>query len=421
MKTCKRLLSLLAAALFAACCLALPAAADGSAAANVRNSVVMILFYAEDDTGYVANQGTGFFVGSEGENPQYIVTNYHVIENYVTLGGGTKDAYPNMFLYAFYDSNEYEELYIVDHDESKDIAILRLNEPTNKRVPVTLREPTDDLIGQTAYAVGYPGVADAAIETLSSYNVEDATVTTGNISRLLSEQGTGCRFIQTDTEFSGGSSGGPLTDENGAVIGVTTASAVEADGAKVAGFGYAVSTVEILPLLDQNNVAYDMASGSSLPIVPLIVAAGVFVVVIICVIAASGSRKKKKAAVGAEPQPTPAPAFEPGPAGSPALRSLNMQHNGLRITVTTQGILIGRDPGACQLVYQQGTPGVSGRHCMVAYDAASGDFIVTDLNSSYGTYLMSGQRLTPNTPCHLRAGDSFYVGDRGNVLRTELG
>ena len=164
-----------------------------------------------------------------------------------------------------------------------------------------------------------------------------------------------------------------------------------------------------------------MASCSARHIGPLIGAAGVFAVVIICVSAASGSRKKKKAAVGAEPQPTPAPAFEPGPAGSPALRSLNMQHNGLRITVTTQGILIGRDPGACQLVYQQGTPGVSGRHCMVAYDAASGDFIVTDLNSSYGTYLMSGQRLTPNTPCHLRAGDSFYVGDRGNVLRTELG
>ena len=34
---------------------------------------------------------------------------------------------------------------------------------------------------------------------------------------------------------------------------------------------------------------------------------------------------------------------------------------------------------------------------------------------------MNGQRLTPNVPYRLRAGDSFYVGDPANVLRVELG
>ena len=63
---------------------------------------------------------------------------------------------------------------------------------------------------------------------------------------------------------------------------------------------------------------------------------------------------------------------------------------------------------------------VKGPSSETAFDEMQ-NMIETDLNSSYGTYLMSGQRLTPNTPCHLRAGDSFYVGDRGNVLRTELG
>ena len=91
---------------------------------------------------------------------------------------------------------------------------------------------------------------------------------------------------------------------------------------------------------------------------------------------------------------------------------------GAAFPITANGATIGRDP-SCMICLPANTPGVSRQHCRVTLSGSS--LTLTDLNSSYGTYLMSGQRLTPNTPCHLRAGDSFYVGDPANVLRVELG
>ena len=76
--------------------------------------------------------------------------------------------------------------------------------------------------------------------------------------------------------------------------------------------------------------------------------------------------------------------------------------------------------GICT-AFREGTPGVSKRHCSVSWNPDTGEFLVTDLNSSYGTYLLNGQRLEPNIPYHLKAGESFYVGENTNVLRVEVG
>ena len=83
--------------------------------------------------------------------------------------------------------------------------------------------------------------------------------------------------------------------------------------------------------------------------------------------------------------------------------------------------MIGRDPNGCKVVYTEGTAGVSGRHCSVSFDAAAGEFVVTDLRSTYGTFLMNGQKLNANTPCRIKPGSEFYVGDRANAIRVELG
>jgi len=93
----------------------------------------------------------------------------------------------------------------------------------------------------------------------------------------------------------------------------------------------------------------------------------------------------------------------------------------MTLVVGSNPVLVGRDPATCKVVYAEGTVGVSGRHCQVQYDAATGDFIVTDLRSTYGTFLMNGQKLNANVPYRMKAGESFYVGDKQNVLRVELG
>ena len=73
------------------------------------------------------------------------------------------------------------------------------------------------------------------------------------------------------------------------------------------------------------------------------------------------------------------------------------------------------------LVYQDGTPGVSSRHCQIAFDEQAGQFLVTDLNSTYGTFLADGQRLAPNTPVKLPPKSSIYLGEVANTIYLELG
>ena len=47
-------------------------------------------------------------------------------------------------------------------------------------------------------------------------------------------------------------------------------------------------------------------------------------------------------------------------------------------------------------------------------------FTLTDLNSSYGTFLINGLKINANTPVNLKPGDSFYVGDKANILKVEV-
>ncbi|WP_204791876.1 serine protease [Oscillibacter sp. CU971] len=96
---------------------------------------------------------------------------------------------------VYYDKDDSEEAYLVDYDAEKDVAILRLTKPTSKRSPLILREPTDDCLGSEVYAVGYPLASDLTVQAVRSFSKNDATVTTGSVSRLLIESGSGRKLI----------------------------------------------------------------------------------------------------------------------------------------------------------------------------------------------------------------------------------
>ncbi len=310
----------LAAALLAALMLCLntaPALADFDQSA--LDGIVMITTGAPDDSGAMSYwRGTGFFIGAKGENPQYIVTNCHVVEEFIlagkALGGGQ--------LHVLFDKNDEAEAYLVDYDAEKDIAVLRLAEATEKRIPLPLKTPQESALGSEAYAVGYPLAADITVQAVNSFSQKDATVTTGSISRFLTESGTGRNLIQTDAALGGGNSGGPLIDSSGAVIGINTA------GSKLdQNLFYAVSVGEVLPLLDKNSIPYARAEEQAVPEIPLlyigIAAAAVLFIVIAAVVLLA---RKKKPARPAPAQSVPAKGEA---AGSPVLRSMAPQHGGM--------------------------------------------------------------------------------------------
>ena len=200
-------------------------------------------------------------------------------------------------------------------------------------------------------------------------------------------------------------------DGNGAVLGINTA-ASDLDQ----NLFYAVSIGEILPMLDRNNIPYSLYSASPMSgNTMLYIGIAAAVVVVIVVLAVVLGRKKKKPAEAA-----PAADAETS-RKAPVIRSLSPQHGGLVVQLHhQQPVQIGRDSATCRLVYQDGTPGVSSRHCQVYYDERDGVFVVTDLNSTYGTFLAGGQRIPPETPTKLSPKSSFYLGEVDNTVYVDL-
>ena len=136
------------------------------------DGIILIRSGAPDADGTMTYwQGTGFFVGEEGQDPQYIVTNCHVVEDFIlagkALGGGE--------LHVLFDQDDEAEAYLVDYDAEKDLAVLRLAEPTDKRAPLSMRQAEDSMLGDEVYAVGYPLAADVTVQAVNSSSKEDAT------------------------------------------------------------------------------------------------------------------------------------------------------------------------------------------------------------------------------------------------------
>lgn len=98
----------------------------------------------------------------------------------------------------------------------------------------------------------------------------------------------------------------------------------------------------------------------------------------------------------------------------PALRGVTGKYSGQSFDLSRGKVVIGRDPAACNIVFDKNTPGISGRHCQVVYEPNEDCFVITDLGSSYGSYLGNGKKLTANVAEKLSAGDTFYLCDNAN-------
>ncbi len=76
-------------------------------------------------------------------------------------------------------------------------------------------------------------------------------------------------------------------------------------------------------------------------------------------------------------------------------------------------VRIGRDPGDCDIAFESSAyPMVSRRHAEL--QSAAGKWFITDLNSSYGTYL-NGVRVSGTQP--IGVGSSLQFGESGPILR----
>ncbi|BCB91570.1 S1C family serine protease [Phytohabitans suffuscus] len=178
-------------------------------AAEVTPSVVTVLA----DTAGGSAEGSGVVLSADG----LVLTNNHVVESAsrvrVSLADGrTLDA------------------TVAGADADADLAVLRVSGASDL-TPATLGRSADLRVGDAVLAIGSPlGLA--------------GTVTAGIVSavdRTIQDGGTSLTgLIQTDAPVNPGSSGGPLVDSTGQVVGITVAIATTGQDSGNIGVGFAI-------------------------------------------------------------------------------------------------------------------------------------------------------------------------------------
>lgn len=134
--------------------------------------------------------GSGFFINDEG----YALTNAHVV-------GGAKTV-------SVVDSNGTTFMAdVLRSDERRDVALIKAPISNNSYIPLQTKRFPEML--DKVYAVGAP-----LTEALKG------TVSEGIISNFRKSSKSGLGMIQASVEIAPGSSGGPLLDKHGNVIGI---------------------------------------------------------------------------------------------------------------------------------------------------------------------------------------------------------
>jgi tetratricopeptide (TPR) repeat protein len=175
--------------------------------AKSEGSVVTILTF--DANRAPLGQGSGFIVGKN-----RIVTNYHVIV------GSTAASV------IFNDGTMAAATSVTAGSAPKDLVIIEAE--TGARTPLTLGDELKLRVGETVYAIGAPkGLA--------------ASLSSGLVSAFREDEGQ--FLIQITAVIAPGSSGGPLLNTQGQVVGVTTSRL------KDGGFAFAVGSGDLQHLL----------------------------------------------------------------------------------------------------------------------------------------------------------------------------
>ncbi|MCL1817251.1 MAG: trypsin-like peptidase domain-containing protein, partial [Clostridiales bacterium] len=290
-----------------------------------------------------------------------------------------------------------------------DLAFLRVDTGLSSRPVLNLKDSNLVKRGDACYAVGFPDAADRLRddgEQLPS-TPADVTFSGGNISQVGSEF-LGQKTLQVTAYINHGNSGGPLLNEKGEVIGVNT----YGDD----GVNKSIYSNYIMEAAARLDIPYTIGEEKSTGMNWLLIIIGVVLLIAIAVVAlAFISKGKQKGAVTKAPAITDTDESRlastlPSVQRLKGIRGTSGQYNTTEFLVSDH-LVIGRDPARCNIVFAPQTEGVSSVHCEVR---RNGDTLqLVDHGSTYGTFL-SGIKMQANNPMELKAGSSFYLGDKRN-------
>ena len=167
-----------------------------------------------------ASSGSGIILSEDG----YIVTNNHVVSEgesiSVTLDDGTVCP-----------------AYVIGRDEYTDIAVLKIS--ADGLVAAELGDSDKVEVGQAAIAIGNP--------TGQLLGTATAGIVSG-VNRDVLVNNTVMSLLQTDAAINAGNSGGPLLNQYGQVVGVTS---VKVSMTGYEGLGFAIPINSVIPIVEE--------------------------------------------------------------------------------------------------------------------------------------------------------------------------
>jgi hypothetical protein len=367
----------------------------------------------------VIASGTGFAVSPGG----HILTNAHVVSGCINvtarIGGVELQA------------------QVVSIDSQNDLALLKISGTFTTVLP--LREGTRVQLGETVAAFGYPlqGVISTSLN-----------MTTGNISALAG-LGDDARSLQFTAPIQPGSSGGPLVDASGNVVGVVTSKLSPLWAAKNIGdvpqnVNFALKASVIRDFLESRSVEYHsggLTATTAVTELPGKVSGAIFPLQRI----GTPETKDIKASTVSRAE-TPIVEKRPGVLlagyGSPA-ESFQFVFLELENTMTADGIQIANKPSAMQqvngdsvsiqnllniaqrqgsdsllyLTVEHGSTPTGHSAQLQCFDVATGKLLWTEKVSSIGHWASTNQAAAKAVAEQLKKKIKEHAGKPGLPLR----
>jgi S1-C subfamily serine protease len=171
--------------------------------------------------------GSGFFINEKG----YIATNYHVV----------KDAKAIQVEYFQKGIKNAFLAKVIVVDKQNDLAIIQISDPNFQSlpsIPYVFNSTIKD-VGTEVFALGYP---------MAHVMGEEIKFTDGKISSKTGIEGD-VTVYQISVPIQPGNSGGPLFDDKGNLVGITS-SALNKEYFNSENVNYAIKTTYLKNLID---------------------------------------------------------------------------------------------------------------------------------------------------------------------------
>ena len=195
-------------------------------------------------------RGSGFVYDRDG----HIITNAHLVKGAESLTVTLQNAW-------------VIDAELLGLDSFSDLAVLQITAPAERLIPLPVGDSSGVNVGQRAISIGSPfglnntltmGIVSGLGRSLRSAELIDGSMLPGFDNPSI---------IQIDATINPGTSGGPLLDSRGLVIGITTA--IRSDNGAFQGVGFAVpadTLRRVVPdLIENGRVEYAWMGLSVMP------------------------------------------------------------------------------------------------------------------------------------------------------------